>query len=187
MTSRTKTTSSSAELSALKSAAFDLSPEPAMVIDRDGALIASMLDPWPIRVGAEWWVKGRRWDGAVARPPGAVPTYQGHDRGKSHRKLLGWQRRPSDSGWYLGAVVALHERSFDVVVPCGEGSDGEEGGGAGTPLVPSWVPRSANIMMLAEAASPKLLKRQALASLFRAPLSSELCLSSERMACSTGT
>ncbi|MDO8410266.1 MAG: ATP-binding protein [Phenylobacterium sp.] len=40
MTSRTKTTSSGAELSALKSAAFDLSPEPAMVIDRDGALIA---------------------------------------------------------------------------------------------------------------------------------------------------
>ncbi|MDX5392563.1 MAG: PAS domain-containing protein [Caulobacteraceae bacterium] len=40
MTSRTRTTSSGVDLAALKSAAFDLSPEPAMVIDREGALIA---------------------------------------------------------------------------------------------------------------------------------------------------
>lgn len=40
MTSRTRTTRGGPDLAALKSAAFDLSPEPAMVIDGEGALVA---------------------------------------------------------------------------------------------------------------------------------------------------
>ncbi|HMO44037.1 MAG TPA: histidine kinase dimerization/phospho-acceptor domain-containing protein, partial [Phenylobacterium sp.] len=41
MTSRSRVTNKGLDLTALKSAAFDLSPEPAMVIDRDGALVAA--------------------------------------------------------------------------------------------------------------------------------------------------
>lgn len=40
MTGRTKTLSPGLNLDLLKAAAFDLSPEPAMVVDKDGALVA---------------------------------------------------------------------------------------------------------------------------------------------------